>query len=382
MKSVDLDFDRSPEPTLGVEWEVALVDPENWNLVSRAEEVIDEVRTRHPEIHVDKEFLRNTVEMVTDVCTTVPEAISQLEVAHHAIKEVAEEKGMRLWSAGAHPFADFREDLVADKESYREIIERTQIWGKHMLIWGTHVHVGISHEDRVWPIINALMTKFPHLLALSASSPGWDGMDTGYASQRTMLYQQLPTAGMPYQFETWEQWQGFLKDQATSGVINHTGSMHLDIRPAATLGTIEVRVCDSSSNLREISALVALVHCLVVYFDRMVDAGEELPILQQWHVAENKWRAARYGLDALIITTRDTEERWVTDEIRDLVATLADVAGDIGCARELALVEEILDRGASYQRQREWFADNGGDWCDVVARTAAEMDELRPLDAE
>lgn len=365
-----------------MEWEVALVDPEDWNLVSRADEVIDEVRARYPEFQVDKEFLRNTVEMVTDVCTTVPEAIAQLDAARHAIKEVAEEKGMRLWSAGAHPFADFREDLVADKESYREIIERTQIWGKHMLIWGTHVHVGISHEDRVWPIINALMTKFPHLLALSASSPGWDGLDTGYASQRTMLYQQLPTAGMPYQFETWEQWRGFLKDQATSGVINHTGSMHLDIRPAAKLGTIEVRVCDSSSNLREISAIVAVVHCLVVYFDRMVDAGEELPILQQWHVAENKWRAARYGLDALIITTRDTEERWVTDEIRELVATLADVAEDIGCARELALVEEILDRGASYRRQREWFADNGGDWRDVVARTAAEMDELRPLDAE
>lgn len=133
-----------------------------------------------------------------------------------------------------------------------------------MLIWGIHVHVGVSDKDRVWPIINAMLTMYPHLLALSASSPGWDGIDTGYASNRTMLYQQLPPRACTYQFDNWQQWESYMRDQDISGVINHTGSMHFDIRPARQVGTIEVRVSDATSNLRELSAIVALTHLLVV----------------------------------------------------------------------------------------------------------------------
>ncbi len=241
-----------------------------------------------------------------------------------------------------------------------------------MLIWGIHTHVGISDKERVWPIINALLTKFPHLLALTASSPGWEGIDTGYASNRTMLYQQLPTAGLPYQFQSWSEWEDYMRDQDRSGVINHTGSMHFDIRPAGKWGTVEVRVCDSTSNLRELAAAVALTHCLVVHYDRMLDRGEELPSLQDWHVAENKWRAARYGLDALVITSRATEERLVTDELRDLVAELSPLARELGCYDELQLVLEIIDTGAGYQRQRELFQQHGS-WYPAVDATIAEM---------
>ena len=140
-----------------------------------------------------------------------------------------------------------------------------------MLIWGIHAHVGIRHEDRVWPLIHALMTCHPHMLALSSSSPGWNGLDTGYASNRTMLYQQLPTAGLPPQIHSWEEWSSYMKDQSRSGVINHTGSMHLDIRPAGKWGTVELRVCDSVSSTIELAALSAFMHCLVVYFDEKID---------------------------------------------------------------------------------------------------------------
>ena len=218
-------FARSPEPTLGVEWEVALVDPVTWDLVPRGAELIDSVRAAHPDIHLEKEFLQNTVELVTGVCRTVPEAMGDLGASLSAVREAATAMDVRLWASGGHPFTDFRKNPVSNKASYSEIINRTQYWGQQMLLWGTHVHVGIRHEDRVWPIINALMTKYPHLLAISACSPAWEGLDTGYASNRTMLYQQLPTAGMPYQFENWTQWQSYMRDQAISGVINHTGSM-------------------------------------------------------------------------------------------------------------------------------------------------------------
>ncbi|CAM2852683.1 glutamate--cysteine ligase [Corynebacterium propinquum] len=380
-------FKRSPQPTVGIEWEVALINPETWDLAHQAEAVIATAQQIQPDIHLEKEFLQNTIELVTGICDSIPQAVAELDRDLAVIRQAAEHHGLVLWASGGHPFSDFRTNPVSAKMTYAEIIERTQYWGSQMLIWGTHVHVGISHEDRVWPIINAMMTKFPHLLALSASSPGWDGIDTGYASNRTMLYQQLPTAGLPPAINTWEQWQGYMRDQAASGVISHTGSMHLDIRPASKWGTIEVRVSDASSNLRELSAVAALTHCLVVYYDRMLDEQRAdadtniaLPSLQPWHIAENKWRAARYGLDALVITSRDTHERWVKDELADLVEELAPIAEELGCARELQLVSEIVDKGAGYQRQRQRFAQAGGDWKKVVAGTAEEMSTWRPLE--
>ena len=369
------DFARSDGPTLGVEWEICLVDPVTRDLVPRAAEVIEEVQSRHPDIHLEPEFLQNTIELVTPICANTKEAIQALQRDLNAVKEVADENGLKLWASGGHPFSDFRTNPLSPKHTYEEIVNRTQYWGQHMLLWGIHCHVGISHEDKVWPIINAVMTKYPHLLAISASSPGWDGIDTSYASNRTMLYQQLPTAGMPYQFQSWDEWVDFMRDQQTSGVINHTGSMHFDVRPAAKWGTVEVRISDATSNLRELAAVVALTHCLVVHYDRMLERGEKLPTLQQWHVAENKWRGARYGMDALVITSRGTDEDWVKHELQLLIDELTPVAADLDCVDELNLVREIIERGAGYERQRAIY-QRTGDWKDVVDATCAEMWEL------
>ena len=369
------DFSRSDGPTLGVEWEICLVDPVTRDLVPRAAEVIEEVQARYPDIHLEPEFLQNTIELVTPICANTKEAVRALQRDLNAVKEVADEMGLKLWASGGHPFSNFRTNPLSPKHTYEEIVNRTQYWGQHMLLWGIHCHVGISHEDKVWPIINAVMTKYPHLLAISASSPGWDGIDTSYASNRTMLYQQLPTAGMPYQFESWDEWVDFMRDQQTSGVINHTGSMHFDVRPAAKWGTVEVRIPDAASNLRELAAVVALTHCLVVHYDRMLERGEKLPTLQQWHVAENKWRGARYGMDALVITSRGTDEDWVKHELQLLIDELTPVAADLDCVDELNLVREIIERGAGYERQRAIY-QRTGDWKDVVDATCAEMWEL------
>ena len=371
------DFHRSERPTLGVEWEIGLVDPDSRDLVPRAIELIELAEQRDIGIHLDREFLQNTVELVTGVHTSVPGAVAELSSGIDVLSSAAADLGVRLWGSGSHPFSDFREQPVSAKMTYAEIINRTQYWGSQMLIWGIHVHVGIRHEDRVWPIINALMTKYPHLLAVSASSPGWDGIDTGYASNRTMLYQQLPTAGMPYQFGSWAEWEQFQIDQATSGVTNHTGSMHFDIRPASKWGTIEVRVSDSTSNLRELSAIVALTHCLVVHYDRMIDEGLELSTLQPWHIAENKWRAARYGMESLVVTSRETDERWVTQELDELVDQLMPLAKELDCATELALIPEISERGAGYSRQRRLFRRDGN-WLSAVDATCDELGTLLP----
>lgn len=339
-------------PTLGIEWEICLVDPTTRQLVPRAGELLALMDERYPNHRVTREFMANTVELVTGVYPDVPGAAADLTEQLTQLYDCAGTLGVDLFSAGTHPFADWQDQQMSEKSSYREIIERTQYWGRQMIIFGIHVHVGLGAREKVWPIINAVMTHYPHVLALSASSPAWGGVDTGYASNRTLLYQQLPTAGLPYQFESWEQWQEFNRDQDRSGVISHTGSMHFDVRPSK-YGTIEIRFADATMALWEVVAISAYIHCLVVHFERMFDRGEQLPILQQWHVVENKWRAARYGLDALVITDRDTTERLVSEDVLHWVDVLLPLARELGCASELEDVRRIVDRGGDYTLLRE-----------------------------
>lgn len=370
-------WNSSPRPTLGVEWEIALVDKNTRNLSNTAAAVFDTVgdlRAHDGTPQVTKELLRNTVELVSGVHDTVGEVVDDLSGTMDAVRGAADAVGVDLFCAGTHPFAQWSTQQLTRTAHYDELIERTQWWGRQMLIWGVHVHVGVSHPEKVFPILNSLLLSYPHLLALSASSPMWAGIDTGYASNRALMFQQLPTAGLPFQFENWSQFEGFVHDQMKTGVIEQLGGMHWDIRPAPKWGTIEVRVCDGIPTRLELSAIVALIHCLVVDLDRRVEAGETLPTIPPWHVQENKWRAARYGLDAIIITDADSNERLVTDDLSELLNRLEPVAKQLGCEKELALVAEIPQRGASYQRQRRVAAAAQGDLVAVVDALVKELD--------
>lgn len=189
-----------------------------------------------------------------------------------------------------------------------------------------------------------------------------------------MMFQQLPTAGLPFQFQTWHEFEGFVHDQKKTGIIDHLSEIRWDIRPSPQLGTVEVRIFDGVSNVRELSALVALTHCLIVDLDRRLDAGEQLPVMPPWHVQENKWRAARYGLDAVIILDADSNERLVTEDLDDLLNHLEPVAASLHCADELAAVEDIYRLGGSYQRQRRVAEENDGDLREVVDALIGELE--------
>lgn len=265
-----IEFAGSPRPTLGVEWEFALVDPETRDLSNEAASVIAELG-ENPRVH--KELLRNTVEVVTGICDSTGEAMADLASTLQPVRQIVRERGMELFCAGTHPFAKWSAQKLTDAPRYAELIKRTQWWGRQMLIWGVHVHVGVSSEHKVMPIITSMLNYYPHLLALSASSPYWDGEDTGYASNRAMMFQQLPTAGLPFQFQKWSEFEGFVADQKKTGIIDHMNEIRWDIRPSPHLGTIEVRIFDGVSNLQELSALVALTHCLIVDLDRRFEAG-------------------------------------------------------------------------------------------------------------
>ncbi|WP_414686289.1 glutamate--cysteine ligase [Mycobacterium sp.] len=366
-----IDFASSPRPTVGVEWEFALVDAQTRDLSNEATVVIAEIG-ENPRVH--KELLRNTVEVVSGICDCAAEAMEDLRDTLGPARRIVRDRGMELFCAGTHPFAQWSSQKLTDAPRYAELIKRTQWWGRQMLIWGVHVHVGISSAAKVMPIMTSLLNYYPHLLALSASSPWWGGEDTGYASNRAMMFQQLPTAGLPFHFQTWAEFEGFVYDQKKTGIIDHMDEIRWDIRPSPHLGTLEVRICDGVSNLRELGALVALTHCLIVDLDRRLDAGETLPTMPPWHVQENKWRAARYGLDAVIILDADSNERLVTDDLADVLNRLEPIAKSLDCADELAAVADIHRDGASYQRQRRVAEEHDGDLRAVVDALVAELE--------
>ena len=375
-----VDFRPSRRPTIGVEWELGLVDARTGDLVSAAAEVVEEAWgwISEGESRVHRELLRNTVELVTGICESVPEAVDDLRESRAAVRRAARQRGLEMFSAGTHPFARWYDQEVSEGERYATLIERTQWWGRHMLVFGVHVHVGVDTVGKVLPILNGLLRWLPHLQALSASSPFWGGADTGYASNRALMFQQLPTAGLPFQFDTWPQFEAYVGDMLATGVISEFKEIRWDIRPSPALGTIEVRVCDGLPTLEEVAAIAALTHCLVVDLDRRLEVGETLPTLPPWHVQENKWRAARYGLDAEVILDAENHERLVTDDLYDWLNRLEPVAARLGCSAGLASVSDLMTTGASYQRQRAVAARTGGDLWAVVDSLVREMrDGLR-----
>jgi len=371
---VRIDFHASAEPTLGVEWELALVDRRTRDLRNDATHLFARAKPRLPDPgKLHKELLRNTVEIVSGVCHTVGEAMADLRRTLEVVIPAGDDLDLDLYGGGTHPFASWTGQQLSEGHRYEELINRTQWWGRQMLIWGVHVHVGMPERERVMPVLSSLLNYHPHLQALSASSPIWAGLDTGYASNRALMFQQLPTAGLPFQFERWSEYEAFVNDELVTGVIEELSEVRWDVRPAPHLGTLENRICDGVPDITDLSALVALMHCLVVDLDARCAAGETLPTMPPWHVQENKWRAARYGLDAIVITDAASHERAVTEDLADLLTRLEPVADRLGCSAELAHVARIPVRGASYQRQRAVAERTGGDLVAVVDSVVREL---------
>lgn len=378
---MEIPFARSERSTLGIEWELALVDADSGDLRQVAQTVLDAVAPHDGEEHptIKQELLLNTVEIVTGVCRTVGEAAADLERSIAEIRDVTDPLRVELMCAGTHPFARWSNQKVTDKQRYATLIDRTQWWGRQMLIYGVHVHVGIDRRDKVLPILRAVLTYFPHLQSLSASSPFWGGKDTGYASNRALMFQQLPTAGLPFQFDRWEELEAYTADMLHTGVIDQFDEIRWDLRPSPRFGTLEMRICDGASNLAEVSAFAATIQCLVEHFSTMLDEGKETPRLQPWFAQENKWRSARYGMDAIIITSARGDEELVSDAVERMLVELEPTAERLGCAAELDGVRTILHKGASYQRQRAVARRNGGELDAVVSSLVKEMRAGRPL---
>jgi carboxylate-amine ligase len=370
---VHIDFTSSRRASLGVEWELELVDLETRQLASASDDVLAAISPGGEHPKAKHELLQSCVEVITGICQTVAQAREDLAHTVAEVTKAADERNLGVMCSGTHPITDWATQRITDNARYAMLVERNQWMARQLQIFGVHVHVGVRAPDKAMPIVNGLLSYLPHFLALSASSPYWIGSDTGLASYRSKVFEALPTAGLPYQLSGWPAFEKYMEALISSHAIESVREVWWDIRPHPGFGTVELRICDGLPTLDEIVCVAALAQCLVERFDRQLDHGYTLPEPRPWLVRENKWRAARYGLDAEIVIDNTGSLQPVTEAIIDLVDDLLPIARRLDCERELESIPRLIQRGASYQRQRAVAAANNGDLAAVVDSLIAEM---------
>jgi glutamate---cysteine ligase / carboxylate-amine ligase len=374
-----IEWNPSRGATLGVEWEVQLIDSESRMLRQEAVKLLGDMPVigdtgEHP--HIRYELMQSTLELVTGICSTVSEAKEDLAKTISDLQRAASEHGILLACAGTHPVSDWRDATMAPIQRYAELVEQMQWLARRIQTFGVHVHVGIRDGRKAMPIVNALAAYLPHFLAITASSPFWCGYDTGLASSRSVTFGALPTAGPPNRLTSWEQFEDYMDTLLRAGTIRSIKEVWWDIRPHPDFGTVEIRMCDGVPTLREVGMVAALSQCLVQLFDLQLDRGYTLPSPSAWVVRDNKWRATRYGLDATVITDESGATAPLRDELYELLRELEPVASRLGCLEELSVAFDVLERGASYERQRAVYA-RSGDLVGVVDALVTEFADDR-----
>jgi carboxylate-amine ligase len=376
---VAIEFKPSRGASLGIEWELQLIDARTRRLRQDAREVLAALPALSETGEIPKirhELMESTVEIVTGICHTVGQAKADLAATVAQIRSVVDPRGIALACTGTHPISDWRDAVMAPVERYAELVQQMQWLARRIQTFGVHVHVGVGHVDKAIPIVNALASYLPHFLALTASSPFWSGHDTGLASSRAIVFGSLPTAGPPHLLADWAEFEEYMATLVRAGTIRSIKEVWWDIRPHPDFGTIEIRMMDGIPTLREVGMVAAICQSLVSLFDQQLDRGYTLPRPAAWVVRDNKWRATRYGLDAIVITDDTGGTAPLRDELYELIRELEPVADRIGCAEELKVAGEVLDQGASYERQRAIRAE-GGTLEDVVAASITEFREDR-----
>ena len=318
---------------------------------------------------------RCAIQATPPVCRTPADVAQQLRTLRGYVGDIARERGMRVGSAGTHPFSLFERQRITAKDRYRAMVDRMQYIARRELIFGLHVHVAVDDPEKAIQVVNGLIAHLAELVALSANSPFWRGEATGLHSARHMVYAALPRSGPPPRFETYADYAEVVGQLERTGCIADYTHIWWDIRLHPRLGTIEIRICDAVTQLDDVIALTALCPALVKYYSERFDAGEEIPSYHRILTTENKWLAARYGLDAPVmdLLTGKRNRDTVAASIRRTLETIAPHARELGTEEQLEGVEEILRRGNAADRQLRTFNANR-DVVEVV-RDLADLTE-------
>jgi glutamate---cysteine ligase / carboxylate-amine ligase len=355
---MDVNYGKSAPFTLGVEEELQLVSDDSFDLTSRYAEVFGEA-ARHDD-QIKEELLQSTVEVATEPCRTVGEAIAEAGELRRRANEYADGHGVRILSAGTHPFARYEHQDVTEKPRYVELLDALQWAIERQLIFGLHVHVGLESAQQAIHVANALRTWLPELLALSANSPFWHGRDSGLSSTRSKVFDAMPRSGLPPRFESFEEFEQLVERGIRTKSFDDYTFIWWDLRPHPRLGTIEIRICDGQTRLENVAVLVALVQSLAATLAERYDREGTLPCEPITLIAENKWRAVRYGLDADLVDLARDEQRSARDAVRALAELARPAAQRLGCTEELDLLEPLLERGDGATEQRAAAEEAGG----------------------
>jgi glutamate---cysteine ligase / carboxylate-amine ligase len=353
---MDVNYGKSRPFSLGVEEELQLLNGESYELTSRFDEVLDAAGGDSP---LKAELMQSTVEVATHVAGSVGEAVEEARSLRRQVRDAAAESGALVASAGTHPFSRYEHQEITDEPRYLELIEAMQWVAERGLIFGLHVHVGLETAQQAIAVANALRTWLPELLALSANSPFWHGRDTGLASTRIKVFDAFPRSGLPPAFSSFEEFELVVERGIKTGSFEDYTFIWWDLRPHPKLGTIEIRICDGQARLENLAGLVALVQSLAATLAEQYEADGALPIQPVTLVAENKWRAARYGLDAELIDFVRDEVRPAREASLELVELATPSARTLGCEDELAEIERICARGTGSDEQRNVQEEEG-----------------------
>jgi carboxylate-amine ligase len=374
-------FGKTSQYTLGVEEEYMLLDGESFDLVQHIDTFLAAVAGHELEAQMKAELMQSVLEIATPVCETTADVDRELRKLREYVASVASQKSLRVGSAGTHPFSLFEKQSITARDRYRALVDQMQYVARRELIFGLHIHVAVDDAEKAIQVVNGLLVELPVLLALSASSPFWRGEATGLASTRQLVFAAFPRSGPPPRFRDYADYAEVVGQLEKTGCIADYTHIWWDIRPHPRLGTVEVRICDSVSRVEHAVALAAYCQALVKMYSERFERGEEIHSYHRILTSENKWLAARYGLEAPLmdLATEARNRVPVAQLIRRRLKELAPHAKELGSEDALEGIREILSGGNGADRQLRVFNANR-DLTEVV-RAIADATEAAAVPA-
>lgn len=351
----------NPSLTIGIEEEYLLVDQKTRSLAADPPAALMEDCEKELGGQVTSEFLRSQIEIGTPVCGSIKEARQSLGALRHCVSTHAGNYGLAIIAASTHPFSKWEEQVTTPKERYEELARDMQGAVRRMLICGMHVHVAIEDEDLRIDVMNQVSYFLPHLLALSASSPFWQGQNMGLKSYRLSVFDGMPRTGLPDMFDSFSEYQRLVDQMIASEVIEDATKLWWDIRPSARFPTLEMRIADVCTRLDDAITVAALYQCLVRMLVRLRRRNQRWRIYPRTLLRENRWLAQRYGAGGALIDLGRGGRRPLVELMDEILELVAEDAEALDCVDEVARARDITLSGTSADRQLERFAAERAD---------------------
>ena len=345
--------------TIGIEEEYQTIDPISRDLRSHIQTQIIEKGNRLMKERVKPEMHQSVVEVGTGVCQNIKEAKEEVKQVRREMTTLAKANGLRLAAAATHPFADWRSQEIHPDPRYKTIVEDLQLVARANLIFGLHVHIGIEEHETAIHLMNAARYFLPHLLALSTNSPFWRGMNTGLKSYRCKVFDKFPRTNIPDYFPSWGEYESFINLLVKTHCIDNAKKIYWDIRPHPFFNTLEFRVCDIPMRVDETMAIAALIQATVAKLYKLFSANQGFRLYRRALIMENKWRAARYGMDGKLIDFgKQVEVPW-RDLMHEYLDFVEDVVDELDSKEELSYIHRMLEMGSGADRQLRVFEETG-----------------------